>query len=577
MNGSPYIVGCAVAVALASTAPADWLADPVREWNIGFSIGESLALGDAVYFIDREADRLFRFVPTTGALRSTALIGRPGTTAGPALINDRIYVPLTDSDAIQVLDKETLETKEVLHIGFAPLSLAADFAPAYDPARFLAVDGSSTVIRVRQLSLADGSTVGGLPDTRLDRDVVIGVVGGRLLGIERGFTGESAGLIAYQKNALRNIVRTGEWFAGRDNEVDFEMLDEKVFLASRNRHDLRVRDLTPDPDAESLWPMGGTSVVAVAVGGGHVWAATGDESSGHITQFAPDGTEKGTRYVTGVFSAGLVAGRVLDRSLHLAGSVPVFTKRSGSIDRLCWIGGRAGVDPLLTVPTQDVINLGGSRNVFVGSAFRLNPDETEWTSAAHKWTATLATAEFMPSNQAKNPEIVLPVAGKTTIKVVRTARHSKFFSTTSEDSVLITAVPSGFTAAMIAADLGATAFQEDPDGDGLANLMEYALGRDPRDPDEPPAIEWISHVAADGPHPAIRFRRRTGDPLLSVGVSCSRDCDDWRPVGSHPFATLGPPLVRPLGDGLEEVTMILSTSFLQADSLFARLSADYAL
>lgn len=102
---------------------------------------------------------------------------------------------------------------------------------------------------------------------------------------------------------------------------------------------------------------------------------------------------------------------------------------------------------------------------------------------------------------------------------------------------------------MLDADAG-----QDPDGDGLVNLAEYAFGGDPRRADmvsRVPAVQLLQ--SGDGRFLSVTFQRRVS-PLrgLEYRVEESLDLVDWRPVDSA-LHQAGP--ATPSGDGTERVTI----------------------
>ena len=89
----------------------------------------------------------------------------------------------------------------------------------------------------------------------------------------------------------------------------------------------------------------------------------------------------------------------------------------------------------------------------------------------------------------------------------------------------------------------------DPDGDGMPNLAEYALGTDPVSAADRPGPVVVP--LAESERLAITFRR-TGDPGLLYEVLASGDLETWTPVWSSTGAgnTAGPVTVHdsePLG------------------------------
>jgi hypothetical protein len=70
----------------------------------------------------------------------------------------------------------------------------------------------------------------------------------------------------------------------------------------------------------------------------------------------------------------------------------------------------------------------------------------------------------------------------------------------------------------------------DADGDGLANLIEYALGQDPRLPAPASARPWAGVSSLNGEvHPTFTFTRRLASNDVSLAVEISNDLVNWRP------------------------------------------------
>ena len=68
----------------------------------------------------------------------------------------------------------------------------------------------------------------------------------------------------------------------------------------------------------------------------------------------------------------------------------------------------------------------------------------------------------------------------------------------------------------------------DPDADGLSNLLEYALGAEPRLAD---AATFAPVLFLSDATPALRFSR-TADPLLTYRVESSADLATWSVIGT---------------------------------------------
>jgi hypothetical protein len=84
---------------------------------------------------------------------------------------------------------------------------------------------------------------------------------------------------------------------------------------------------------------------------------------------------------------------------------------------------------------------------------------------------------------------------------------------------------------------GVTGPQDDPDGDGLVNLMEYALARDPLKPDASAITEIEEVMGTEGTRFALVYRRRTGSEDALVFPQHSSDLVNWRPASPAGVST----------------------------------------
>ena len=110
----------------------------------------------------------------------------------------------------------------------------------------------------------------------------------------------------------------------------------------------------------------------------------------------------------------------------------------------------------------------------------------------------------------------------------------------------------------------------DPDGDGLPNLIEYALATDPmaREPAKAPHVAQVTHESVI--YQSIRFRRRIANPEIELRPEISTDLGDWN-HGSPDLEMLGEP--EPNGDGTETVTYRSTVPAHTRQSEFLRLHA----
>ena len=112
---------------------------------------------------------------------------------------------------------------------------------------------------------------------------------------------------------------------------------------------------------------------------------------------------------------------------------------------------------------------------------------------------------------------------------------------------------------------------DDPDGDGLNNLMEYAFGGDPREP-SPATIPFgelisVEGLGGGGDSMAINFRRRLGADEARVTVESSGVLSAWS------NASVVPELVRVInnGDGTETLSYRIDQPVSVTGSFFLRV------
>lgn len=107
--------------------------------------------------------------------------------------------------------------------------------------------------------------------------------------------------------------------------------------------------------------------------------------------------------------------------------------------------------------------------------------------------------------------------------------------------------------------------EADADGDGLANLLEFALGRDPRASDSAGAVEWSWVETSEGPALALTFRRRIERGRLEYAIERSEDLSTWNGVSGEEVSVVSD------GDGFERVTL-RSESAVEGMQEFLRLA-----
>ena len=112
---------------------------------------------------------------------------------------------------------------------------------------------------------------------------------------------------------------------------------------------------------------------------------------------------------------------------------------------------------------------------------------------------------------------------------------------------------------------------DDPDGDGVVNLLEYALDTDPLVPN--PAVEAAAIVVSGMTYPAVTFRRRLCRDHLQYVVETSDDLSKWDRGVEH--VVEAPPALDN-ADGTEQVIFRSVIPLQAGPRRFMRLAVDYS-
>lgn len=80
----------------------------------------------------------------------------------------------------------------------------------------------------------------------------------------------------------------------------------------------------------------------------------------------------------------------------------------------------------------------------------------------------------------------------------------------------------------------------DPDGDGIPNLLEYALGLHPRQPSQ----SGLPEIASDAASLSLIYRKDPAKPDIGWQVEASQTLGQWEPVGDTLITTDGPIEIR---------------------------------
>ena len=175
-----------------------------------------------------------------------------------------------------------------------------------------------------------------------------------------------------------------------------------------------------------------------------------------------------------------------------------------------WIGG------FTYLPRQDTVSNGIVKDYRIESSL----DGSLWT--------TIATGSF--ANIQNNPvEQTVPFTSAIKARWLRFVSLAEVQSRTFSSAAEITVLPGGFDAWKTKTGMQMSEPNANPDGDGLSNLLEYALAGNPVTADPAAlALEWLG---ANPSHHALRFKRPKNAIDLSYELHASPNLNlDWQAV-----------------------------------------------
>ena len=112
----------------------------------------------------------------------------------------------------------------------------------------------------------------------------------------------------------------------------------------------------------------------------------------------------------------------------------------------------------------------------------------------------------------------------------------------------------------------------DPEGDGIANWLEYAFGLNPLQANVSKLPSAALQMTGGGTYLTMKYRQLIGQTTLDYNVGVSGDLPAWDRTESQ-IEQLGPPVAT--GDGLtEEVTVRVATPIDGMSQKFLKLRVE---
>ncbi|WAC19150.1 hypothetical protein OVA24_18140 [Luteolibacter sp. SL250] len=190
-----------------------------------------------------------------------------------------------------------------------------------------------------------------------------------------------------------------------------------------------------------------------------------------------------------------------------------------NIPRLSYNGGTQNLAPLPVI-------LGGSRieeNTVPGGEAGTDP----FTYRGVMWQWDLSQIGVDITSVA----ITTPYANHTSVSGARVDVASQFRDLAAPASTPLQTWRDRYF--QTADNSGDAADDADPDGDGIANLVEYALGTRPDSADADHGASRLPALSTAGPRPSISFRLPTTLPAeLTYQVRSSGNLADWKVIAS---------------------------------------------
>lgn len=307
---------------------------PRAEKQIELTMGESLAeVGrNFVHVVDKARPALLTLDTATGEFRSgVKLAGVPGYGALMCTSRDeqKLFIPLTSAQKIQVLSLKDFTTIDILHVGISPNCLAM---AAGDIIYATTSDGRITALN---------STTGRILSTgsSLDASLIkIDSTGTRLFTMRLGISGGGNMIQEYSvANGQAPVFVRGHNPSGSANDADFEVDTTRntLYATAGGVYGIGVWNMSTE--TYRFWPYDAAYGVAVA----HVpdtefvYGASGSSYDARIVRFHKDTGSKDA-----IFDLSPAAGynSILHRSVQVTPNGHIFYGREGSRVGLIGIG-----------------------------------------------------------------------------------------------------------------------------------------------------------------------------------------------------------------------------------------------
>lgn len=345
-------------IVATNAGPSNW-----QESTVPFDIGASIARTDTnlIHVVDTTNDRLLTFDTESGKfVSSIRLEGKLGYVGSMcfSLDGQLLYVPLINSNKLQVISLATLTTQDLVPLNFSPSSLAA----GCDGALY-----SVPPFQVTKINPATGQTLGFNPYYFGGGLIKANGSGTRLYIMEPGLGGGNAMIdeFAVVPSGLPSYVTNH--FNEKANDFDFVIAEDIGWLYSASGGVYGIGAWNMATRTYYFWPFDAAYGAAVAMipNDSFVYGAAGDYYTPRIRRF--DRLTGAVSATYDVAADGRDVGRITGRSLQVTPNRRIFYARESR--RIGLIG---SFNLTTNIPvTAEVVDAGTNRVVSAGEILTL--------------------------------------------------------------------------------------------------------------------------------------------------------------------------------------------------------------
>lgn len=384
-----------------------------QEAQVSFNIGASIArtTTNLIHIVDSTNDRLLTLDTASGTFISSIRLHGKLAFSGLmcfSLDEQTLYVPLYNTNKIQVISLATLTTTDLIPLTVSPTSVAA----GSDGALYAAANSYIT-----KIDPITGQSLVAIPWSFYSPLLKANGSGTRLYIMELGLSGGGSMIDEYAVVPGGLPTYVANHFNGKSNDKDFVIAEDIGWLYSTSGGVYGVGAWNMNTRTYSFWAYGAAYGAAVAMvpNSPVVYGASADFYTPRIRCF-----DRVTGAISNTFdinASGRGNGSVYDRSLKVTPNGRVFYARE---TRKIGLIGATSLSTNIPVTTE-VIDAGTNKTVATSQTFSLSAiapaasgaDTYLWNKIAGPGLVTITT----PDSLTTTAQIAAP--GNYTLEIVR--------------------------------------------------------------------------------------------------------------------------------------------------------------